>query len=100
MDVFFEDTSTKLVFQIEYLKPLTTNQSFPLISSADAVSILNLPGVQVVVIGPDSNRSNEYVGKQGEIGEGGTVCIATKRLVFPETSLCRSERRVMPFSRV
>ncbi|KAK7059940.1 hypothetical protein R3P38DRAFT_2838625 [Favolaschia claudopus] len=76
---------------VKHVFPLTTNEYGGVTPRALAKSILDVIGVRVVVIGADAKGRWDFVGKTGLISSCGKVDIDGASILFPITSLCRSD---------
>lgn len=84
------NTNATVSLRVFHLLPCVTTELEPFISRADAVYVLDVPGVRVVIIGPASDRSWEFMGKVGVTTVDRLVRIDRMDIAFPITSLCRS----------
>ncbi|KAJ7126120.1 hypothetical protein C8R44DRAFT_874493 [Mycena epipterygia] len=80
----------EIPINVDHIFPLMTTEIDGLIPSHRARRVMDVVGVKVVVIGPDSLGGTQFVGNQGWIDRRG-VCIGTNIFQFPEGSLCRSQ---------
>ncbi|KAK7056111.1 hypothetical protein R3P38DRAFT_3254029 [Favolaschia claudopus] len=71
--------------------PLTTTEYEGVTSRALAKSILDVMGIYVVIIGPDTAGRRYFVGRTGFTSWEGKVNLDGALIVFPVTSLCRSD---------
>ncbi|KAK6984900.1 hypothetical protein R3P38DRAFT_3231305 [Favolaschia claudopus] len=76
---------------VKNLFPLTTTEFEGVTSRALARPILDVIGVNVVVIGPDTEGRCDFVGSTGITSSHGKVNIDGALILFPVTSLCRSD---------
>lgn len=84
--------ATKRFIPIVKLFPLTSNEFEGVISAAEAQSILEIPGMYVLVIGPDVEGRVYHVGKVGYVsGDLRGVSLDSGVHAFPLSSLCRSD---------
>ncbi|KAK6978171.1 hypothetical protein R3P38DRAFT_3235932 [Favolaschia claudopus] len=71
--------------------PLTTTEFEGVTTSALAKPILDVMGIYVVIIGPDAAGRRTFVGRTGFTSWEGKVNVDGALIVFPVTSLCRSD---------
>ncbi|KAK7055872.1 hypothetical protein R3P38DRAFT_2849367 [Favolaschia claudopus] len=71
--------------------PLTTTEYEGVTTRTFAKSILDVMGIYVVIIGPDVNDRRTFIGRTGFTSWEGKINLDGALIVFPVTSLCRSD---------
>ncbi|KAJ7109677.1 hypothetical protein C8R43DRAFT_1139627 [Mycena crocata] len=89
--------ATKRRFPITAIHPLWTNEFEEMPGSPISIpreaaqSVLDVVGMYVLIIGPDTDGLRAYVGETGYVVAGGNVRVTSGIRCFPLHSVCRSD---------
>ena len=72
--------------------PLTTTEFDPVITREAAVCILDVPGIRLLIIGPDT-MGTDRVEEFGIVCEGRRVLVDNVVCTYTEENICRSDPR-------